>query len=200
MAESARRGSFKRETRETTVEVTWDLDGAGRSDVSTGTGMLDHLIDQLARHGIFDITVKVTGDLGVDPHHSVEDTAIALGRALAAGLGDGKGLVRMGDALVPLDETLAQVAVDLSGRGYAVVAVSWSGDRIGELPCDLVEHFLHSLALEGRFNLNARVLAGVNDHHKAEAMFKALARALCAATRLDPRRAGQTPSTKGTLR
>ena len=196
---SERRATYRRETRETTVEVTWALDGSGQAQVATGIGMLDHLVEQIARHGVFDITVAGKGDLQVDAHHTTEDVGIALGRALAEAVGDGKGIVRMGDALVPLDEALAQVAVDLSGRGYAAVSVTWSGERVGELPCDLVEHFLQTLAQEGRFGLHARVLAGVNDHHKAEALFKALGRALDAATRLDPRRAGQTPSTKETL-
>jgi imidazoleglycerol-phosphate dehydratase len=196
---SERIGSFKRETKETSVEVTWDLDGTGKADVSTGIGMLDHLVSQIARHGIFDITLKAKGDLEVDSHHTVEDTGIALGRALADALGDSAGIVRMGDALVPLDESLAQVAVDRSGRAYSVINVTWTDSRIGELPSDLVEHFLQSLAHEARFNLHARVLAGVNDHHKAECMMKALGRALCAATRIDPRRAGQTPSTKEAL-
>lgn len=192
-------GRYSRETKETSVEVVWDLDGSGRSDVATGIGMLDHLVSQIARHGIFDLTLRARGDLHVDAHHTVEDTGIAMGRALTEALGDATGIVRMGDALVPLDEALAQVAVDLSGRGYAAISVSWSGPRIGELPSDLVEHFLHSLATEGKFNLHARVLAGVNDHHKAECLMKALGRALCAATRIDPRRAGQTPSTKEAL-
>jgi imidazoleglycerol-phosphate dehydratase len=192
----SRNGSFRRQTRETLVEVTWDLDGTGNCDVATGVGMLDHLVDQVARHGVFDITCKATGDLHIDTHHTVEDVGIALGRALAAALDGSTGIVRMGSALVPLDEALAEVAVDLSGRGYAVLTTSWSGERVGDLPCDLIEHFLQTLAHEGRFNLHARVLAGVNDHHKAEAMAKALARALCDATRLEPRRSGQTPSTK----
>ena len=196
---SGRKGSYSRQTRETTVEATWDLDGSGRCEVSTGIGFLNHLIDQLARHGIFDITLTAKGDLHVDAHHTVEDAGIALGRAFAAAVGDAAGIARMGDALVPLDDALAQAAVDVSGRGYCAVAVRWSGDRIGEMPCDLVEHLLQSLALEGKFNLNLRVLAGVNDHHKAEAAFKALARALCTATRPEPRRAGQTPSTKGAI-
>jgi imidazoleglycerol-phosphate dehydratase len=196
---SERRATYRRETRETAIEATWALDGTGQVDVETGIGFLDHMVDQLGRHGIFDITLRATGDLHVDPHHTVEDAGIALGRALAEALGGGKGIVRMADALVPLDETLAQVAVDLSGRGYAVVNVTWSGDRIGEMPCDLVEHFLRSLATEGRFNLHVRVLAGVNDHHKAEAIMKALARALCLASRLEPRREGQTPSTKDAI-
>jgi imidazoleglycerol-phosphate dehydratase len=196
---SERRGSYSRQTRETAVEASWDLDGSGRCQVSTGIGFLDHLVDQLARHGIFDITLSVKGDLHVDAHHTVEDAGIALGRALAQAVGDASGIARMGDALVPLDEALAQAAVDVSGRGYCAVAVRWSGERIGEMPCDLVEHFLQSLAIEGKFNLNVRVLAGVNDHHKAEAVFKALGRALCAATRPEPRRAGQAPSTKGAI-
>jgi imidazoleglycerol-phosphate dehydratase len=196
---SDRIGTYKRETKETSVEVTWNLDGTGKAEVSTGIGMLDHLVSQIARHGIFDITLKAKGDIEVDSHHTVEDVGIGLGRALAEALGDSTGIVRMGDALVPLDEALAQVAVDLSGRAYSVISVSWTDSRIGELPSDLVEHFVQSMAHEGRFNLHARVLAGVNDHHKAECMMKALGRALCAATRLDPRRAGQTPSTKEAL-
>lgn len=196
---SDRIGTYKRETKETSVEVTWNLDGTGKADVSTGIGMLDHLVSQIARHGIFDITLKARGDIEVDSHHTVEDVGIGLGRALADALGDSTGIVRMGDALVPLDEALAQVAVDLSGRAYSVISVSWTDSRIGELPSDLVEHFVQSMAHEGRFNLHARVLAGVNDHHKAECMMKALGRALCAATRIDPRRAGQTPSTKEAL-
>jgi imidazoleglycerol-phosphate dehydratase len=189
-------GSYARETKETSVSVTWDLDGTGKADVSTGIGMLDHLVSQIARHGIFDITVQAKGDLHIDAHHTVEDTGIALGRALADALGDSTGIVRMGDALVPLDEALAQVAVDLSGRAYSVISVTWTGPVLGEMPSDLVEHFLQSIAHEGRLNLHARVLAGVNDHHKAECLMKAFGRALCAATRLEPRRAGQTPSTK----
>jgi imidazoleglycerol-phosphate dehydratase len=196
---TSRIGTCSRETRETSVSVTWDLDGSGSCRVATGLGFLDHLVEQIGRHGIFDITVEASGDLQVDSHHTVEDIGIGLGRALAAALGDSTGIVRMGDALVPLDEVLAQVAVDLSGRGYAVINVSWSGQRVGDLPCDLVEHFLQTLAHEARFNLHARVLAGVNDHHKAECLAKALGRALCAATRLEPRRQGQTPSTKEAL-
>ena len=189
-------GTYSRETKETSISVTWDLDGTGQAEVSTGIGMLDHLVSQIARHGIFDITLHAKGDLHIDAHHTVEDTGIALGRALADALGDSTGIVRMGDALVPLDEALAQVAVDLSGRAYSVISVAWTGPSLGEMPSDLVEHFVQSIAHEGRFNLHARILAGVNDHHKAECMMKALGRALCAGTRLEPRRAGQTPSTK----
>lgn len=195
----SRIGTVKRQTKETSIEVTWDLDGSGVADVATGLGMLDHLVDQLARHGIFDITCKASGDLQIDSHHTVEDVGIALGRALVEALGDARGIVRMGDASVPLDEALAQVAVDLSGRGYAVLSASWSGERVGELPTDLIEHFFQTIAHEGKLNLHARVLAGVNDHHKAECLMKAFARALCNATRIEPRRAGQTPSTKETI-
>jgi len=195
----SRIGTVKRQTKETSIEVTWDLDGSGVADVATGLGMLDHLVDQLARHGIFDITCKASGDLQIDSHHTVEDVGIALGRALVDALGDARGIVRMGDAIVPLDEALAQVAVDISGRGYAVLSTSWSGERVGELPADLIEHFLQTIAHEGKLNLHARVLAGVNDHHKAECLMKAFARALCMATRIEPRRAGQTPSTKETI-
>jgi imidazoleglycerol-phosphate dehydratase len=196
---SGRVGRYSRETRETAISVIWDLDGTGQAEVSTGIGMLDHLVSQIARHGIFDITLEAKGDLQIDTHHTVEDTGIALGRALADALGDSTGIVRMGDALVPLDEALAQVAVDLSGRGYSVISVAWTSPTLGEMPSDLVEHFLQSIAHEARFNLHARVLAGVNDHHKAECLMKALGRALCAATRQEPRRAGQAPSTKGVL-
>jgi imidazoleglycerol-phosphate dehydratase len=196
---TGRSGTYRRETLETRIEVSLNLDGSGTSDVTTGVGMLDHLLNQLARHGIFDLTLHASGDLYIDPHHTTEDAGIALGRAFADALGEGTGIVRMADALVPLDEALAHVAVDLSGRGYAVTAVNWSSDHVGELPGDLIEHFLHSFAHEGHFNLNVRVLSGVNDHHKAECIFKALARALCNATRLEPRRAGVMPSTKETL-
>ena len=195
----SRIGHVKRDTKETSIEVSWDLDGSGSADVSTGLGMLDHLVDQLARHGIFDITCKAAGDLHIDSHHTVEDTGIALGRALLDALGDARGIVRMADAVVPLDEALAQVAVDLSGRGYAVMTTSWSGSSVGELPTDLIEHFFQTIAHEGKLNLHARLLAGVNDHHKAECMMKAFVRALCLATRIEPRRAGQTPSTKEAL-
>jgi imidazoleglycerol-phosphate dehydratase len=195
----SRIGSVKRQTKETSIEVTWDLDGSGVADVTTGLGMLDHLVDQLARHGIFDITCRASGDLQIDSHHTVEDVGIALGRAFVDALGDARGIVRMADAIVPLDEALAQVAVDISGRGYAVLSTSWSGDRVGELPTDLIDHFFQTIAHEGKLNLHARVLAGVNDHHKAECLMKAFARALCNATRIEPRRAGQTPSTKETI-
>jgi imidazoleglycerol-phosphate dehydratase len=195
-----RRASISRETGETQIRVQVDLDGKGEGKVETGIGMLDHLLAQVARHGIIDITIKAQGDLSTDEHHTVEDVGLALGRALDEALGAREGIVRMADATVPLDEALASVAVDLSGRGYAVIDAPWTGERVGELPTDLVAHLLWSLASEAKLTLHARVLAGVNDHHKAEALFKALGRALGSASRLEPRRAGRAPSTKGRLK
>jgi imidazoleglycerol-phosphate dehydratase len=204
-AAGRRQGSIERETKETRVSVRVDLDPplAG-AQVDTGIGMLDHLLEQVGQHGLIDITIKAKGDLHRDAHHTAEDVALCLGRALNEALGDRQGIVRMADALVPLDDALALVALDLSGRGYSSLDLSWSGERLGDpagvsLPTDLVGHVLSTLAAEGRFTLHARILSGGNDHHKAEALFKALGRALGAASRLDPRRAGQTPSTKGKL-
>ncbi|MBI2886720.1 MAG: imidazoleglycerol-phosphate dehydratase HisB [Chloroflexi bacterium] len=194
-----RRASVSRQTKETTVSADLVVDGTGLATVATGIGMLDHLVDQLARHGLFDITLQASGDLHVDPHHTAEDTAIVLGQAFDRALGDRAGIVRMGHAIVPLDETLALVALDLSGRGFAVVEAVFSAPTIGELPTDLVSHFLETFAREARCTLHVRVLQGASDHHKAEAVFKALARALDAATQVDPRRLGQVPSTKGSL-
>jgi imidazoleglycerol-phosphate dehydratase len=200
-----RQGSIERETKETRVSVRVDLDPplAG-AQVDTGIGMLDHLLEQVGQHGLIDITIKAKGDLHRDAHHTAEDVALCLGRALNEALGDRQGIVRMADALVPMDEALAQVALDLSGRGYSSLDLSWSGEHLGDpagvsLPTDMVGHILATLAAEGRFTLHARILSGGNDHHKAEALFKALGRSLGAASRLDPRRAGQTPSTKGKL-
>ena len=194
-----RKASIKRETKETQITLELDLDGSGKAEVSTGIGMLDHLIEQIAKHGIIDIKLSAKGDLSTDEHHTVEDVGLVLGQALNEALGDRAGIVRMADATVPLDEALATVAVDLSGRGYAVLDVAWTGDRLGELPVDLVNHLLWSLASEGKMTLNARVISGVNDHHKAEVVMKALGRALSAASRPEPRRQGSVPSTKGTL-
>ena len=192
-------GRCTRETRETRVVAEWVLDGAGRAHLETGIGYLNHMLDSLARHGLFDLRVEATGDLHVDEHHTVEDVAIALGRALAEAIGDGRGLRRMGDATVPLDEALALVAVDFSGRGLATLDIPLRTPRLGQLPTELVPHFFQSLAMEARITLHVHVLRGENDHHKVEASFKALAKALDWATSLDPRVAGQIPSTKGVL-
>jgi imidazoleglycerol-phosphate dehydratase len=194
-----RRGSEERETKETKVRVEINLDGSGQASIATGVGMLDHLLEQIARHGLIDITILAQGDLQIDPHHTAEDVAICLGRALKKALGKREGIVRFGHAVVPLDEALALVAVDLSGRGYASLDLSWTGAKVGELPTDLVGHMLWSIATESKMTLHARILAGASDHHKAEAVFKALARALGDAVRIDPRLGSNVPSTKGSL-
>lgn len=194
-----RKGSIIRETAETHVSAAVNLDGSGVVNINTGIGMLDHLLEQVARHGYMDIDITAQGDLGRGEHHLVEDVAIGLGRALVQALGERQGIVRMAHALVPMDEALALVALDLSGRGHATLELVFSGQRMGGLPCQLVGHFLSSLAVEGRLTLHARILAGQDDHHRAEALFKALGRALGEATRLDPCTAGRVPSTKETL-
>jgi imidazoleglycerol-phosphate dehydratase len=194
----ARQAAVHRATGETEIWVSLDLDGGGACQAHTGLGFLDHMLDQLASHGLFDLSVEARGDLEVDEHHTVEDVAIALGQAFEAALGDRRGLVRMGHAFAPLDEALAHVVVDLSGRPYAVIEVEFSTPKLGAVSADLITHFLETLAFQARLSLHARVLCGRNDHHKAEALFKALARALDAATRYDPRRQG-VPSTKGVL-
>lgn len=195
-----RLGEYKRITGETEIEASIQLDGTGIAEIQTGNGMLDHLISQLARHGLFDIRLSATGDSAATGwHHTVEDCGIALGRAFAAAVGSGLGIRRMGHALVPLDEALARVSLDLSGRGYAALNLGLSGVTIADLPGDLVRHFLHSFATEARFTLHADVLAGVNGHHKAEASFKALAKALRDAVEVDQRAPQHVPSTKGTI-
>ena len=194
-----RQGKEERETKETRVSVEVNLDGSGKARIATGVGMLDHLLEQIARHGLIDITIAATGDLQIDPHHTAEDVAICLGRALKKALGRREGIVRFGHAVVPLDEALALVAVDLSGRGYAALDLSWTGTKVGELPTELIGHMLWSIATESKMTLHARILAGASDHHKAEAVFKALARALGTAVRLDPRLGSDIPSTKGSL-
>ena len=194
-----RAGADERTTSETRVRVSLNLDGTGAARVGTGIGMLDHLIDQIARHSLIDLEVEAQGDTEVDAHHTTEDVAICMGRALNQALGDRNGIVRMADRTVPMDESLVQVAIDLSGRPYAAIDLPFRGERIGTLSTELVEHFLTSFAFEGRMALHVRELAGKNDHHRAEAAFKALARALGDAIAIDPRREGSIASTKGTL-
>jgi imidazoleglycerol-phosphate dehydratase len=194
-----RRATITRKTNETDITISLQLDGSGRYDISTGVGFLDHMLSHIAKHGVFDLDVRVTGDLHIDQHHTVEDTGIALGEALAQALGDKAGLVRAGHAYMPLDEALAFAAVDLSGRPYAVLDLKLYGRELGGMPPDLFAHFFESFADAARINLHVRTLAGANDHHKIEACFKAVARALDAATRVDPRRGGDIPSTKGVV-
>jgi imidazoleglycerol-phosphate dehydratase len=193
---SRRIATVKRETSETSVSVEFDVDGKGDSEITTGIRMFDHLLTQLARHGAFDIKIAATG---ADPHHLVEDVAICLGRTINQALGEKRGIVRMADAIVPMDDALAMVAVDISGRGYFVSDMSFDDKNMADLPSNLVGHFLESFASEGRLNLHAKIISGTDDHHKAEATFKALARALDAATRFDSRISGRVPSTKDVL-
>ncbi len=192
-------GKVERKTGETQIAVEIDLDGSGEYQITVGNGMFEHLLAQLARHGLLDLTVQAIGDTDVGWHHLVEDTAIALGRALRDAVGDGSGVFRTGHCYFPLDEVLALTAVDFSGRGYAVVHADIGSSDLGGLPGDLVRHFLETMAREGQFNLHVRIISGVNNHHKAEAIFKSLARSLRAALEIDPRRGDRVPSTKGTI-
>jgi imidazoleglycerol-phosphate dehydratase len=194
-----RTATVSRKTGETDIEITLNLDGTGQADVDTSLGFLDHMLHALARHARFDLTVRAKGDLHIDEHHTVEDVGIVLGQALAQALGDRTGITRMGHAIVPMDEALALVAVDFGGRGYFVFDGEFSTACIGQVGTSLIPHFLESVAHEGKLNLHARLLAGADDHHRAEALFKALARALDMATQRDARLGGQVPSTKGTL-
>ena len=194
-----RTAEISRQTNETQIQIPLDLDGPGTHEISTGVGFLDHMLTHLSVHGLFDLTIKATGDLHIDSHHTVEDVALALGTAFDKALSNRKGIVRMGDCFVPMDETLAHVAIDLSGRPYAVIQAEWHTPYVGNIPTTLLPHFFESFAVTSRCNLHARVLYGRDDHHQAEALFKAWARALAAATQIDPRRAGVIPSTKGTL-
>lgn len=191
-----RRATTRRKTKETNITLELNLDGSGQWEVSTGIKMFDHLLAQVARHSRFDLKLAATGD---DQHHLVEDVALCFGRALNRALGKKRGIVRMADATVPMDDALAMVAVDISGRGYTVLELPFGKNDMAGFSTDLIRHFLESLATEGKLNLHARILYGVNDHHKAEALFKALGRALDMATRIDERIAGELPSTKELL-
>ncbi len=195
----SREAKLSRQTGETQVWVELNVDGTGQYEINTGNGMFDHLLAQLSRHGLIDLKVSAKGDVETGWHHLVEDTAIVLGRALRQAVGEARGITRMGHAYVPLDEALALAVVDFGGRGYPAIDTSLTDTDLGELPASLVEHFLESLAREGRFNLHVRVLAGASNHHKAEAVFKALARALRTALSVDERSSGDVPSTKGTI-
>ncbi len=192
--------NLRRETKETTVIISLKLDGRGECQVHTGNPFLDHMVNQLARHGLFDITLGAEAK-DLLQHHLVEDVAIMVGRAFHEALGDRKGIRRMGHAIVPLDETLVMVAVDLSGRAYHAVKTGLDGDGVivETLSGDLIRHFLEAFATEGKMNLHTKVLTGTSPHHKAEALFKALARALRDAVELDPRAPEEIPSTKGTV-
>jgi len=191
-----RHSTVKRNTQETSVTLDLNLDGTGKWEISTGIRMFDHLLSQLAQHGKLDFKCSANG---TDLHHVIEDVGICLGRALGEALGEKRGIVRMGEAMVPMDDALVTVVVDLSGRAYTVLELPFEDNDMAGFPSDLVRHFLESFATESRINLHARVNYGTNDHHKAEALFKALGRALDMATRLDPRLGGALPTTKDLL-
>lgn len=193
-----RTATLTRRTAETDIQVTINLDGRGTYTVDTGIGFLDHMLAALAVHSLFDLQVTATGDLHVDSHHTIEDVAIVLGQAIDRALGDRAGITRAGHAYMPMDEALAFVAIDISGRPYTVFEATWHTPQIGRFPTDLVRHFFETLAVHARLTLHARCLYGRNDHHQAEALFKALARALRMAVANDPRREA-VASTKGTL-
>ena len=191
-----RKAKVTRETKETSIKMELNIDGKGQSEITTGIRFFDHMLSQLAQHGIFDVKLSATG---ADQHHVVEDVAISLGKAFNQALEDRRGIVRMAHAVVPMDDTLALVALDIGGRGYTVFEASFSNTTIEKMPSDLVRHFFVSLASEAKLNIHAKILSGIDDHHKAEALFKALARALDSATRLDKRITGIIPSTKDTI-
>jgi imidazoleglycerol-phosphate dehydratase len=194
-----RSAKIERNTNETRISVAVGLDGMGQSDISTGIGFFDHMLDQIARHAPLDLTLLAKGDLHIDGHHTVEDVGIAFGQAVDRALGDRKGVTRYGDALVPLDEALTRVVVDLSGRPFLVYEVKFPSPMIGDFDTQLMREFFQAFAVHARVGLHIDALRGVNSHHIAESAFKGFARALGKAVTIDPRRAGAVPSTKGTL-
>ena len=193
-----RNETVKRKTSETDIELTINLDGTGKANISTGVGFFDHMLTAIAVHGLFDLDIKAIGDLHIDAHHTIEDVGIVLGQAIDQALGNRAGINRMGHAYVTMDEALAFVALDLSGRAYTVMHGDWHVPMIGQMPTSLVPHFFESVATHGKMNLHGEIKYGRDDHHQAEALFKAFARALRIATEFDPRRSG-IASTKGTL-
>ncbi len=191
--------TIARATTETSVDVTVDLDGTGVYSVSTGIGFLDHMLEQLSRHSLIDLTVAVKGDLHIDAHHTTEDSGIAIGEAVAKALGDRRGITRYGDALIPMDETLTRVALDISGRPYLVWKTAFSQPRLGEMDTELFKEWFAAFAGAAGITLHIETLYGVNNHHIVESCFKGVARALRTAVTLDPRKGDAIPSTKGTL-
>ena len=194
-----RQAAVKRKTKETDISVTVSLDGSGVSDISTGIGFLDHMLDQLARHSLMDITVKAKGDLHIDFHHTTEDTGIALGEAVSQALGDRTGIRRYGSTLSPMDETLTRVVVDASNRPFMVWRVSFPTPKVGDMDTELFKEWFQAFVQNAGITLHVENLYGVNSHHIVESSFKGLARALRTATEIDPRRGGEVPSTKGAL-
>jgi imidazoleglycerol-phosphate dehydratase len=194
-----RQATINRATKETEISATIDLDGTGAYDIKTGIGFLDHMLEQLARHGLIDIKLKAEGDLHIDFHHTAEDSGIVLGQAFAKALGDKAGIVRYADVHLPMDETLTRVAVDVSGRPYLIWKVNFTRDKLGEMDTELFREWFQAFAQNAGITLHVENLYGENNHHIAETCFKGLARALKAAIAIDPRQAGRVPSTKGSL-
>jgi len=194
-----RQASITRKTKETEITATVDLEGTGAYDIKTGIGFLDHMLEQLARHGLMDITLKAKGDLHIDFHHTTEDSGIVLGQAVAKALGDKQGITRYADVHLPMDETLTRVAIDVSGRPYLIWDVTFTRDKLGEMDTELFREWFQAFAQNAGITLHVTNLYGENNHHIAETCFKGLARALRAAVAIDPRQAGRVPSTKGML-
>ena len=194
-----RTAKIERKTKETDIQVEVNLDGAGKFEIDTGVGFFDHMLTQIAVHGLFDLVIKAKGDLYIDAHHTVEDCGLVIGAAFKQALGDKRGIIRTASALVPMDETLGQVVVDFSGRPYTVINAEWTSPVVGGLPTTLLEHFFESFATASGVNLHVIVHYGQDNHHIAEALFKAMARAMAKAVQIDPRRSGSLPSSKGML-
>lgn len=194
-----RKATIERKTNETEIKLKINLDGSGQYDINTGIPFFDHMLTQVAVHGLFDLEIKADGDLAVDQHHTIEDTALTLSQAFLEALGNKAGIERVGQALVPMDEALCQVVVDLSGRPYLVFDAEWNDPRVADIPITLVEHFFYSFSMTSKSTLHARVLYGRDNHHKVEGLFKAFGRALKMAVAFDPRRQDRVPSSKGVL-
>lgn len=194
-----RTASINRNTKETEIAVEVNLDGSGQYEISTGIGFLDHMIEQFSRHSMIDISCRIKGDLHVDQHHTAEDSAIAIGQAIAKALGDKGGIMRYGSAYSPMDETLSRVALDISGRPYFVWKAGFTQERLGEMDTELFEHWFHSIADAVGLTLHIELLYGKNNHHIAESIYKGFARAMRQAVEIDPRKGGAIPSTKGIL-
>jgi imidazoleglycerol-phosphate dehydratase len=194
-----RTASLSRKTRETDITVEVTLDGSGKSEISTGVGFFDHMLDQIARHSLIDLKIQAKGDLHIDFHHTVEDVGIALGQAIRQALGDMKGITRYADVHLPMDETLTRVAMDISGRAFLVFRTEFHTPKIGEFDTQLVREFFQAFAMNAGLTLHVETLYGINDHHISESCFKGLARALRIAVSIDERQSGRVPSTKGTL-
>ena len=194
-----RQSSITRKTNETNITLSLNIDGTGKHNISTGVGFFDHMLTQIAVHGLMDIDLRAEGDLHIDAHHTIEDCGIVLGEGIGQALGQKLGIRRMTEASVPMDDALANVVLDLSGRSYSVIQIPWVSSSVGSIPTSLIEHFFETVAVAAKMNLHIRVFYGRDNHHIAEATFKAFARALDAVVEVDERRMGSVPSSKGTI-